>query len=342
MRKMHAFVAVLMALLVAMPHAALAVEAPDTPVEALDTQGVPVSCGTAAVRLREGFTTDGLNAYPMFHDTVGNPVAADELAATGLKVRYGEGDETVERDSVLMGDLVGTGQFDLMQLVSFADCMTSGQWTDLQGIAGDLNGDGSDSLVDLVILAGYYRAANPQAPADPYPTPDAPSPAGKTLVAWFSGTGNTEAVAQVIARELGADTFEIEPAVPCTAADLNYSNPDSRVCKEHEDPSLRNIELTQAAVTDIEQYDTIFIGYPIWWQIAAWSVDAFVKANDFGEITVIPFCTSASSSLGSSASNLREIATGGNWLAGRRFASSVSAQTIVDWLDTPPLDRTDA
>lgn len=338
MRRMHPVVALLLAVLVAFPTAALATEPVGRGIEALDTQGVPVCCGTAAMRMREALSMEGVDAYPALFDANGNQAPADRAAATGLQVRFGNMDAAVERTFVLRGDLAGTGQFNLAQLVLFANCMSTGAWTELQAAAGDLNGDGGPTITDLVILAGYYRQASPPAPVDPYPTPDEPGPAGKTLVVWFSASGRTEAVAQIISRELDADTFEIVPVEPYTQADLDYNDPSSRVCREHDNPELRDIALEQAEVANIEEYDTIFIGYPIWWGNAAWPVDTFVKANNFGSITVIPFCTSASSPLGQSASNLAEMATGGDWLEGHRFSSNASEQSVVGWLDSLPLD----
>lgn len=157
---------------------------------------------------------------------------------------------------------------------------------------------------------------------------------GNTLVVYFSATGNTEQAATYIADITGGDLFELEPADPYTDEDLNYSNEDSRVSQEHEDESLRNIELVADTVENWDSYDTIFIGYPIWWGIAAWPVDTFVEANDFSGKTVIPFATSASSGLGESGQLLAELAGTGNWQEGMRFRSSVSEGDVQEWLDS--------
>lgn len=157
---------------------------------------------------------------------------------------------------------------------------------------------------------------------------------GDTLVVYFSATGNTEEVANQIAENLGADLFEITPADPYTSEDLNYTDSDSRVSREHDDESLRDVELTTTEVDGWENYDTVFIGYPIWWGVAAWPVDTFVKANDFKDKTVIPFCTSASSSLGQSGELLAEEANGGNWLEGHRFSSNPSSFQIQEFTDS--------
>ncbi|MBS5713747.1 MAG: flavodoxin [[Eubacterium] rectale] len=156
---------------------------------------------------------------------------------------------------------------------------------------------------------------------------------GKTLVVYFSATGNTKSAANYIAQATGGDLFELEPAEPYTDEDLNYNNDDSRVSREHEDESLRDVELVADTVENWDEYDTVFIGYPIWWGIAAWPVDSFVKANDFTGKTVIPFATSASSDLGQSGELLAELAGTGDWQEGQRFRSSVSEEDIQAWVD---------
>lgn len=119
---------------------------------------------------------------------------------------------------------------------------------------------------------------------------------------------------------------------PYTDDDLNWTDADSRVSKEHADESLREVELTSATVENWEGYDTVFIGYPIWWGIAAWPTDSFVKATDFTGKTVIPFCTSSSSGLGESGELLAEEAGTGNWLEGERFSSGVSEEKVKEWV----------
>ena len=156
---------------------------------------------------------------------------------------------------------------------------------------------------------------------------------GKTLVAYYSATGNTKAVAEMIAEALGADTFEITPAEPYTSEDLNWTDDSSRVSQEYSDPSLRTVELTADTVENWESYDTVFIGYPIWWGIAAWPVDGFVSANDFTGKTVIPFCTSSSSGLGESGQLLEELAGSGDWQEGQRFRSGVDEADVSKWLE---------
>ncbi|MGN0173699.1 MAG: flavodoxin, partial [Acutalibacteraceae bacterium] len=120
----------------------------------------------------------------------------------------------------------------------------------------------------------------------------------KVLVAYFSATGNTESVAKIIADNTNADVFEITPKNEYTDEDLDWTNDESRVSVEHNNPDKRNVELVTITPEKFDDYDTVFIGYPIWWGIAAWPVDSFVKGNDFSGKTVIPFCSSLSSGLG--------------------------------------------
>ena len=172
-------------------------------------------------------------------------------------------------------------------------------------------------------------------------TPDASEPedsqsgeSGGVLVVYYSATGNTEAVAGYIAEATGGDLFELEPAEPYTDADLNWTDENSRVTLEHEDESLRNVELVADTVDNWDSYDTVFIGYPIWWGIAAWPVDTFVETNDFTGKTVIPFCTSSSSGLGQSGELLAEMAGTGDWQEGERFRSSASQEDVTEWVDS--------
>lgn len=138
----------------------------------------------------------------------------------------------------------------------------------------------------------------------------------------------------MIADAIGADLFEVEPAEPYTTADLNYSDKNSRVSREHDDESLRDVALVSAEVPDGDSYDTVFIGYPIWWGGAAWPMNGFMTANDFTGKTVIPFATAASSGMGDSGTDLAKLAGTGDWLDGQRFFSSTTADDIQSWLDT--------
>ena len=169
-----------------------------------------------------------------------------------------------------------------------------------------------------------------EAPAD---TAEAAAPeTGKVLVVYYSASGNTARVANDIAEAAGADLFEIVPVEPYTSDDLNWTNQNSRVSVEHDNPDARTVELVSTEVPDWDSYTTVFIGYPIWWGIAAWPVDGFVSANDFTGKTVIPFATSSSSGMGESGALLAQLASTGDWQVGQRFSSGASASDVQSWV----------
>ena len=169
---------------------------------------------------------------------------------------------------------------------------------------------------------------------DSVQTNDVETGNGKILVAYYSATGSTKAVAETIAETTGADLFEISPKDPYSDDDLDWTNDDSRVSKEHVDESLRDVELTSTTPENWDSYDTVLIGYPIWWGIAAWPVDHFVTDNDFSGKTVIPFCTSASSGIGDRGNLLEKMAGTGDWQEGQRFSSGASASDVNAWVES--------
>lgn len=169
-----------------------------------------------------------------------------------------------------------------------------------------------------------------EAPAD---TAEAAAPeTGKALVVYYSASGNTARVANDIAEAASADVFEIVPVEPYTSDDLNWTNQSSRVSVEHDNPDARTVELVSTEVPDWDSYTTVFIGYPIWWGIAAWPVNGFVSANDFTGKTVIPFATSSSSGMGESSALLAQLAGTGDWQSGQRFSSGASASDVQNWV----------
>ena len=148
---------------------------------------------------------------------------------------------------------------------------------------------------------------------------------GKVLVAYFSATNTTKGVAEKIAASTGGTLYAITPAVPYTSADLNY-NTDCRANREQNDSSARH-EIS-GSVENIGEYDIIFIGYPIWWGQAPKIIYTFLESYDFGGKTIIPFCTSGSSGVGSSATNLHGSVSGATWLDGTRLAGNASQSSI--------------
>ena len=164
--------------------------------------------------------------------------------------------------------------------------------------------------------------------------PNAPAEESRVLVASFSATGNTERVANAIAEAAGGDLFEITPAEPYTDDDLDWTDEGSRVVFEYENPEERDTELVTYTPEGWDDYDVVFIGYPIWWYDAAWPVDGFVAENDFTGKTVIPFCTSSSSGLSESGQRLAELAGTGDWQEGQRFRGSASQEDVAAWVES--------
>ena len=178
-----------------------------------------------------------------------------------------------------------------------------------------------------VILRAFRTMNTPE-------TPETPAEESNVLVAYFSATGNTERVANAIAEATGGDLFELTPADPYTDADLDWTDESSRVVREYENPEERDVALTVDTPDNWADYDVVYLGYPIWWGIAAWPVNDFVASNDFTGKTVIPFCTSSSSGLGESGQLLADLAGTGTWLEGERFRSSVSQEDVTAWVES--------
>lgn len=186
--------------------------------------------------------------------------------------------------------------------------------------------------------AGTNSAGSSQTSTNEDSTPDTSStdsepssePEGsKILVAYFSATNNTEGVAQKLADGLGADLYEIVPEQPYTDEDLDYGNSKSRSSVEMNDPSSR--PAISGSVENLDQYDVVFIGYPIWWGEAPRIMSTFVESYDFSGKTLAAFCTSASSGFGSSDSALKSAASEATWLDGHRFSAGASAEDVLAW-----------
>ena len=283
----------------------------------------------------------GDNPFPDVESAAYYTDAARWASASGIISGYSNGNFgpndpiTREQFAAILWRYAGSPAADAGE--DFADedtifpyASTAVDWARANGIINGKEGnrfDPDDSATRAqaaVILRNYMELEAGQAAQ-----PDG----SRVLVVYYSATGSTEAVAQTIANTLGGDLFELVPTDPYTSADLDWTADGSRVNREHDDEALRDIALTSTEVEDWEDYDTVFIGYPIWWGIAAWPVDAFIKANDFTGKTVIPFCTSASSGLGRSGELLEEMAGTGNWLDGQRFSSGASSSAVDAWVN---------
>ncbi len=154
----------------------------------------------------------------------------------------------------------------------------------------------------------------------------------KTLVAYFSATGNTRGVAEKLSNAIGADLFEIVPEQLYSADDLNWQNDASRSSVEMKDAASRPVVASK--IEDMSQYKIVFVGFPIWWGREPSIIDTFMESYDFAGKTVIPFATSGSSDIGNTYENLKKLAPNANVLPGKRFASDVSVEDLKSWADT--------
>ena len=176
------------------------------------------------------------------------------------------------------------------------------------------------------------RIESTESPESTEPIQQPPQPQRDTLVIVFSATGTTKRVAELIAGITDADLYEILAAEPYSDADLNWNDRNSRTTKEMNDPNARP-EIGSEDIS-LAGYTTVYIGYPIWWGDAPRIMSTFVEAHDFDGITVIPFCTSASSGIGRSGKNLAAQAGSGTWLDGKRFSGSVTEAELKNWIDS--------
>ena len=204
-------------------------------------------------------------------------------------------------------------------------------WARASGVVSGAEGDRflPQSNATRVQVAAILRNYLTMAASE---EPEPPEEGSRVLVAYFSATGNTERVAGYIAEATGGDLFELTPSDPYTDEDLNWTDENSRVVYEYENPDARDTELVTYTPENWADYDVVFIGYPIWWYDAAWPVEGFVEENDFTGKTVIPFCTSSSSGLGESGARLAELAGTGTWLEGQRFRGSASQEDVAAWV----------
>lgn len=156
----------------------------------------------------------------------------------------------------------------------------------------------------------------------------------KTIVIYYSAQGHTKNIAEQIAENLQADIFEITPKEKYTEEDLDWTNDNSRASREYADKSLRDIELATTEIPNWSDYDTVIIGYPIWWGISAWPTNSFIKHVDLNGKKVIPFCTSHSSGIGESDLLLKADSNAGDWQECYRFFQDAPAGSIKSWTDS--------
>ena len=220
--------------------------------------------------------------------------------------------------------------------------------SNIRGLASDatwLEGRRCNSSDSTSTLASWANSlgldftpgtSEPDPTPAPQPTPE-PEQENRVLVAYFSATNNTEGVAEHISDALNADVYEIIPAVPYTSADLNYNNSSSRATVEMNDPSARP-EIS-GSVDNMEDYDIIFLGYPIWWGQAPRVISTFLESYDLNGKTIVPFCTSASSGISGSLSGIQPLAPNSNWLSGQRFSGNASLSVVENWINSLHLSQ---
>lgn len=248
-------------------------------------------------------TVIAVSAMMTTSDTIKTSADADAVSASTEKIAY-----TIQDVRNLQG-------FILAKPVE----------EDLTGKPYDLNGDDRWDVFDLCMMKReVLKDTNTASDND-------------TLVIYFSRTGNTEKIAEYLIELTNADSYVIEAAVPYSDADIEYQNDNCRANIEQNDKSVRP-EIANP-IASIDNYDTIFLGYPIWWGQEPRIIDTFLENYDFSDKTVIPFCTSASSEIATSEKNIKALVPIGNQLEGRRFSSGAAKEDVKAWYDTLPLNE---
>ena len=151
----------------------------------------------------------------------------------------------------------------------------------------------------------------------------------KILVAYFSASGVTAKVAEKLVKVTEADLFEIKPETPYTNADLNWHDSNSRSTVEMNDRACR--PAISSRVERMEQYDVVFVGFPVWWYREPSIIDTFMESYDFSGKKVVPFCTSGGSGLGDAVKNIQELAPGAKVVTGRRLSPGIAESELKTW-----------
>lgn len=215
--------------------------------------------------------------------------------------------------------------YTISDVTNLQDFLLAKETPDLSEKNYDLNGDGIWDTFDLCLMKQAYTKQTTEGEQN-------------TLVAYFSATGNTKKIAEYIVAYTGADSYDITPATPYTAEDLNYSNSSCRANQEQNDASCRP-EIS-GSVENMDNYDVVYIGYPIWWGEEPRIIDTFLESYDFSDKIVIPFCTSGSSSIAASENRIANLGVSiGNQLPGKRFSGSASEKSVSDWISTLDLPK---
>lgn len=214
---------------------------------------------------------------------------------------------------------------DLRNLQDFI--LEKSKGSELEGKPYDLNNDGVWDAFDLCLMRREVISSQNDVTDK------------NTIVVYFSRTGNTEKIAEYLIDITGADSYVIQAVVPYTDADIEYNNSSCRANQEQNDKTVRP-EIAEP-ISSLDSYDTVFLGYPIWWGQEPRIIDTFLESYDFSDKTVIPFCTSASSGISTSEKNISELVPIGDQLAGKRFSASAGKNDVKAWYDTLSLTKED-
>jgi len=183
-------------------------------------------------------------------------------------------------------------------------------------------------LLGIPAFAGAANTGDSGANSSAAPGTERSTGRPKVLVAYFSCTGNTEALARYAANALGADLYKITPQEPYSSADLNYRDDNSRSSLEMNNDSSR--PAINGAVSNMQDYDIVFLGYPLWWGQAPRIINTFLESYDFSGKTIAPFCTSGSSAFGSSDRNLHGSVSKATWASGARVSGN---NELISWVN---------
>lgn len=251
------------------------------------------------------------------------------LAFTSCSAVNEASENTVQaqnKTAVLAGSAAGY-EYTIQDVCNLQDfLLTRPTQEDLTGKPYDMNGDDRWDVFDLCLMKREVLKST-DTPTD-----------GDTLVVYFSRTGNTEKIAEYLIEIADADSYVIEAAVPYTDEDIRYQDDSCRASQEQNDKTVRP-EIANP-IASIDDYDTIFLGYPIWWGEEPRIIDTFLESYDFSDKTVIPFCTSGSSGISTSEKNISELVPICNQLAGKRFSASATKDDVKEWYETLELNDT--
>jgi len=201
-------------------------------------------------------------------------------------------------------------------LYNLRDFILAKETSDLSGKNYDLNDDGRWDVFDLCLMRQYFTKQS--------------SDNIDTLVVYFSCTNNTKKIAEYLIESGNTDSYEIEATIPYTAEDISYNNSSCRANREQSDKTVRP-EIADP-IDSIDEYEVIYLGYPIWWGEEPRIIDTFLESYDFSDKIVIPFCTSGSSGISASEKNIANLVTIGTQLEGKRFSSDATKESVGEWM----------